>query len=71
MALFDPGACCCLIHPTFLEKLQKYGYIPVVDSDVKIEGIVPDKFKTTDRVAYLSFKLETGYQLRKYTLHCV
>jgi len=39
-ALLDPGSSCCLIHPDFLEELQKTSYIPIEESQFQIQGIV-------------------------------
>ena len=44
----------------FLE-LQQQGHVPIEDGNFNIEGFIPNKLSKTSKVAYLDFKLETGY----------
>ena len=64
MALYDNGAACCTIHPRFLKQLQQHGHVPIEDGNFNIEGFIPNKLSKTSKVAYLDFKLETGYLIK-------
>jgi hypothetical protein len=64
MALYDNGAACCTIHPRFLKELQQHGYVPIEDGSFNIEGFIPNKQKKSSQVAYLDFRLETGYLIK-------
>jgi hypothetical protein len=63
LALYDPGACCCAISRKFLKELQTYGYVPLQDSSLKVEGAVGGAKEEVKQIAYLDFKLETGYTI--------
>ena len=63
LALFDTGATSCCIHPRVLDEIRKNSSNTIYTETrhMGIEGIVKDSSTKTDEVAYLSFKLETGY----------
>ena len=62
-ALFDTGATSCCIHPKVLDAIRKKSpnHIYTETRHMGIEGVVKNSSTRTDQIAYLSFKLETGY----------
>ena len=64
LALYDPGACCSTISRKFLEELQAFGYVPLQESSLKVEGAVGGATEEIKQIAYLDLKLETGYTIR-------
>ena len=61
LALYDPGACCCAISRKFLDELQAYGYVPVQQSSIKVEGAIGKATEEIKEIAFLDFQLETGH----------
>jgi len=64
MALYDPGSCCCIIKPSFLEKIREEEYVLTEQSQHVIEGFVKNSTKGIQEMVYLDFTLETGHLIQ-------
>ena len=63
-ALFDTGSTSCGIHPRVLAELEKTVSIPKERKTFDLKGVIPGASAEIKEIAYITIRLETGYEIK-------